>query len=121
MLGTFPASLYVGMTTRARSGMAGAPRYDRGPRDDREEGERAERDLLSRFVIPRAERELDRVGTRRDRDRDQGEVAPQRPGRPVVHTRLPVRIPVLGDQYVAWHRRRRVERDGHVSRLPRRD
>src|SRR5207248_5949906 len=101
-LGTFPASLYVGMTTSARSPMPGAPGEDYGSeQSDEERAEGRDAQGPARLIQLRVERELHHPGPRRERDGDQGIVPPQHLGRPTVRGGLPVGIPVLRDQQVA--------------------
>src|SRR5207245_7487761 len=70
-LGRFAASLYVGMTTNARSDTLPAPCCERAGRRDGQEPERAERQGPASVVELRAEGELDDLGASCERHRDR--------------------------------------------------
>src|SRR5512143_784299 len=119
MLGRFSASLYVGMTTSARSATSAHPPPPcRRSSPDCEQQQRGDGDELAAGVVLRRERQLHLLRTCLDRNRQEGLVSPQGGDWLTVHRRVPVWIPVLGDQQVAVLGWWRVEHDRHAPRRP---
>src|SRR5512143_2433215 len=119
MLGRFSASLYVGMTTSARSATSAHPPPPcRRSRPDCEQQQRGDGDELAAGVVLGRERQFHLFRSCLDRNRQERLVSPQGGDRLPVYRRVPVRIPVLGDQEVAVLRWWRVERDRNAPRGP---
>src|ERR1700716_1529777 len=84
-LGIFPTSLYVGMTTSARSPMPGPMGEEHGGNQGEEQrGQGSEAQLPACLIQVRAEHEVYDLGSCRECHRDQRIVPPQHLGRPAV-------------------------------------
>src|SRR6266576_3640319 len=120
--GRLTASLYVGITTRARSGTRASPfphrRHDEPGDDDKK---RYQPDHLATRESARVIAQLELSGTRTYGDSQERMVAAQHPPRFAVDAHTPVEIPVLGDEHVARLGGRRIELDSHLPGVPRSD
>src|SRR6266496_4524198 len=107
------------MTTSARSATPSSP-VEHGWDDERryDEEQRHEPDNLPSRERARVIAQLQLLGTRSHRDRQERVVTTQDLSRVAIDADAPIEIPVLGDQHVARIVRGRLEFDGHLPRVP---
>src|SRR6266550_80235 len=108
------------MTTNARSVTPLPPPpngwYDEGTCHDQE---REEADRLPARERARQIAQLELLGARSHRDRQERVVATQDLSRPAIDAHPPIEIPVFPDEHVARIARRWLELDAHFPRVPR--
>src|SRR5215510_7143284 len=117
--GRLAASLYVGMTTSARSATpARPPQPHSRPGPCGQEQQREDRHELAPRVRRRGELQLHPLRPCLYGHREERLIAPPRRRRLSIHRRVPIGIPVLGDQQITVLRRCGIEGDCHPSRRP---
>src|SRR6266516_7457145 len=108
------------MTTRARSATPASP-FQHGWDDERryDEEQREEPDNLPSRERARVIAQLELLGTRSHRDRQERVVTTQDLSRVAIDADPPVEIPVFRNEHVARVTWCRLKLDGHLPRIPR--
>src|SRR6266540_2906901 len=106
--------------TSARSATP-ASQFQHGRDDERryDEEQREEPDNLPSRERARVVAQLELLGTRSDRDREERVITTQDLSRVAIDADAPVEIPVFRDEHVARVTWWRLEVDGHLPRIPR--